>query len=55
MRTSSVRARPLAVPPPPEIFLQVAQWHALTSRNGTSTAIRTPPHWQVPVSSAISV
>ena len=32
---SSVRARPLAVPPPPEIFLQLAQWQAVTRSNGT--------------------
>ena len=40
-------------PTPPESFLQLAQWHAVTTRNGTVTAKRTPPQRQVPVSSAI--
>ena len=45
---ASVRTRPLTVPPPPESFLQLSQWHAATRSNGWVTSNRTPPQRQVP-------
>src|SRR6266516_1621194 len=47
-RIASERARPLAVPTPPEIFLQLAQWHCDVRSNSPSTSKRTFPHRQRP-------
>jgi hypothetical protein len=46
--TSSLRARPLAVPTPPESFYQVAQWQKARGAKWSGTSNRTPPHWQLP-------
>ena len=51
-RIDSVRTPPLAVPTPPEIFLQVAQWQKDMLRKSSGTSNRTPPHWQLPRSVA---
>src|SRR6266571_4893397 len=47
-RIDSVGTPPLAVPTPPEIFLQVAQWQKDILRNSSGSSNRTPPHWQLP-------
>src|SRR5688572_17585304 len=48
IRIDSGLVRPLTVPTPPEIFLQLVQWHWLTLSNGCVTSKRTPPHRQLP-------
>ena len=48
------RVRPFAVPTPPEIFLQLVQWHCVTDSNGSVTSNRTPPHRQLPRRLAIA-
>ena len=40
--------RPLSVPVPPEIFLQVVQWQAETLSKAWLTSKHTPPHKQAP-------
>jgi hypothetical protein len=44
----TVRTPPLAVPTPPEIFLQVSQWQKDIETKPPSTSNWTPRHWQLP-------
>src|SRR5215204_4880757 len=43
-----VRARPFAVPTPPEMRLHDVQWQNEAEMNGSAISNRTPPHQQLP-------